>query len=61
MNNAPEALLFVIYEITVVAGAVGPDLDTTTMALLTIPLSSILNFGWHLCFLARLESVAQIP
>ena len=61
MNNAPEALLFVIHEITVVAGSVGPDLDTTTMALITIPLSSVLNLGWHLCFFARLECVAQIP
>ena len=61
MDYASKALLFVIYEITVVAGAIRPDLDTTTMALITIPFSSILHFGKQLGFLARLECVSQIP
>ena len=58
---ASKALLFVIYEITVVAGTIRPYLDTTTMALITIPFTSILYFRWQLGLLARLECVSQIP
>ena len=57
MNYASKALLFIIHEITVIAGTVWPDLDTTTMALITMPLTSILNLGGQLDLLARLESV----